>query len=430
MGPKSTVTGTVADRVRAQHGVSPVSVSPPTARLKNTEEAAALAVAMVLTLFVVTEDDLSATFTAAHLKKQLDACKIAKALGMPEVHTTWLQQGFSKYNNKLSQAYGMIFTQTKSPDKGISDRTWTVRFTAARTRPSQAKCLAEVQKHRTVLMGKAKATTYDCTGTFSWPALVHFVQTAPVSPPSASAASPKTAQPPRPLKPVSELGWRQFARRQADIKEQLAAQGLTIDDVAAVAQGASKKRPAPATPDTSFTNTDTSFTSTDKSSDIDLDRLRTWGAKRLAGLSNCCPKIAAEMQRIRDRRADTYSRAQRDVALRLYDNCFAYFGERIDGVAGWAEVAQQQKELERVARAAIVRQLQDTHEYKSLEEDDLLRWLKNRRRWNDVHKRGPKVSDGFELAVLDKLVIAAMEVRDTTFFMHFFMPHLSYITGR
>jgi len=151
MGPKSTVTGTVADRVRAQHGVSPVSVSPPTARLKNTEEAAALAVAMVLTLFVVTEDDLSATFTAAHLKKQLDACKIAKALGMPEVHATWLQQGFSKYNNKLSQAYGMIFTQTKSPDKGISDRTWTVRFTAARTRPSQAKCLAEVQKHRSVL---------------------------------------------------------------------------------------------------------------------------------------------------------------------------------------------------------------------------------------------------------------------------------------
>jgi hypothetical protein len=163
MRPKSAVTGTVADRVRAQHGHSPVSVSPPTARLKNTEEAAALAVAMVLTLFVVTEDDLSATFTAAHLKKLLDECKIAKQLGMPEVHATWLQQGFSKYNNKLSEIYGMVLTQTKSPDKGISDRTWTVRFAAPRTRPSQTKCLAEVQKHRSVLMGKAKATTYDCT---------------------------------------------------------------------------------------------------------------------------------------------------------------------------------------------------------------------------------------------------------------------------
>jgi len=212
------------------------------------------------------------------------------------------------------------------------------------------------------------------------------------------------------------------------MKEQLAEQGLTLEDVAAVAQGASKKRPAPATPDTSFTNTDTSFTSNDNSSDITLDRLRSWGAKRLAGLSTCCPKIAAEMQQIRKRRADTFSRAQRDVALRLYDNCFAYFGERIEGVAGWAEVAEQQKELERLARAAIVRQLQDTHEYKALEEDDLLRWLRNRRRWKDVHKRGVKISDGFEMAVLEKLVIATMEVRHHIFHALFFhaSPLLHY----
>ena len=80
---------------------------------------------------------------------------------------------------------------------------------------------------------------------YSWPALVDFVQTAAVSPPPASTTPPETAQPPRPLKPVSDLGPRQFARRQKVIKEQLAEQGLTIEDVAAVAQGASKKRPAP-----------------------------------------------------------------------------------------------------------------------------------------------------------------------------------------
>lgn len=147
--------------------------------------------------------------------------------------------------------------------------------------------------------------------------------------------------------------------------------------------------------------------------EIDFQKVLAYSDEELVEYCLRNERVQADMERITKRNADPWSVDQQEVALPVYDKCLADFHE-VCGISNWSNADPRRSAVRGWAAKATVGLLKATREFKGVTYKDIQRWVTNRKervKKEDKQKPGPKVYDGFELSVLDKLLIVVIEVR-------------------